>query len=78
MDGILHGAVQLQTKNKCKYLEKRRRRGKQRTGESPIPKEEIENAVPMLKDGKSVGVDNSQRGFKNMGGPGIIDVLTAV
>ena len=30
MDGILHGAVQLQTENRCKYLEKRRRRGKLR------------------------------------------------
>ena len=75
MDGILHRAVQLQTKIGCKYLEKRRQRGKQRNKRL---KEEVEKAVRMLKDGKSPGVDNVAAEILKYAGPDIIDTLTIV
>ena len=57
LDGILHGAVQLQIKNVCKNFEKWRWNRKQRKGETAIL-EEKEKAKRMLKNGKSPGVDN--------------------
>ena len=60
MDGILHGSAQSQTKNRCKYLEKRKRRGKHGNMRLShgLLKEEVPKATRMLKDGKSPGVCN--------------------
>ena len=61
MDGIVHAAVQLETKNWCNYariLKSEDDVENRETGDSTILKQEVEKAVRMLKDGKSSGVDN--------------------
>ena len=79
MEGVLHGAVKLQTKKTdANILRSGDDVENRETGDSPILKEEVEKAARMLKDGKSPGVDNIPAEILKHGGPGIVDVSTVV
>ena len=67
-NGIVHGAVQLEIKNWCKYLEKNEGNIENReTGEAPIlNEEELEIAEGMLKNDKYQVSATFQPRFLNM------------